>query len=398
MKLKFKVILLVLSVVLIGLGALGYYGLRFYRASTMGADALSQVRFLVQSGGTIGEVPADMALSSGYLAAIFGDSPELLEQLQRVIQRGLAEDTSIRLGEVAAMVVTYRTSEDGEVEDVVAHVIGGFPLARRRPGFHRDGYFRGLIDSHLWEMGNTLVGYLGRDMLLFAEDHLIEQHEEFLEAIFAGNIMPLIHSMDRPFHYTAVFPDPRHLLPPRLRRHVQAVVVKGELSPHEGFWDALLITPSARSAAYAQSIFSDMRTLAIFGLETKWRGVKRKVEWGYQIDPWWAYEMVQNLKEGELVQEENTVRMRTEFDRVMVNVVMKCVERMSRDLAQQRMTQGERMDPRLTDARLATRKPQHYWMEEHRWGPDWPFPNPHIEELAMADSPEDGEADVIESL
>ena len=380
-------------VICVGCGlAVGAYWLhRSYRAGVAGAEMLAQTRFMIQSGGTIGEAPADLALSSGYLAAIFGDNPELLQQLQRVIQRGLAEDTSIRLGEVAAMVVTYRTSPDGEVEDVVAHVIGGFPLTRRRPGFHRDGYFKGLIDANLWNMGNTLLGYLGRDMLLFAEDHLIEQHEEFLEAIFAGNIMPLVHSMDRPLHYTAVFPDPRHLLPPRLRRHVQAVIVKGMLSPQEGFWDALAITPSARSAAYAKSLLADMRTLAVFGLETKWRGVKREVEWGYQIDPWWAYEMVQNLKTGELVQEENTIRMRTEFDRVMVNVVMKCIERMSRDLAQQRMSQGERMDPRLTDARLATSKPQHYWMEEHRWGPDWPFPNPHAEELAMAESPEEGE-------
>ena len=66
--------------------------------------------------------------------------------------------------------------------------------------------------------------------------------------------------------------------------------------------------------------------------------------------------------------------MKSDFERVMVNVVLKTIERMGRDMSQMRGTLEERTDPRLVDARMQSSKPLHYWSDDHQWGPDWPIP------------------------
>jgi hypothetical protein len=71
--------------------------------------------------------------------------------------------------------------------------------------------------------------------------------------------------------------------------------------------------------------------------------------------------------------EQNIVRLKSKYERTMVNATLKSIERMGRDLAQMQGSLEEKLDPRLVDARMRTTKPQHYWSEEHKWGPDWPI-------------------------
>jgi hypothetical protein len=286
----------------------------------------------------------------------------------------LTDTQALQLGEVAAMVVTYRRISDDKVSDVVAHVIGSFPLGKRKPGFHRDGYFKHMIDGGIWNLGNSALNVLGRDMVIFAEEQVATNQQAILESVFNGNILPLADSLrDKPMYYTMVFPDPRKLLPVQLRQHVQAMVVKGFLSPDEGRIETILLTPSSRSANYAFSILGDMKLASEVLLRTKWKGVVEQTMWGPQIDTWWAYEMVQTSEEATLQKEYNIVRVKSQFDRVMVNAVLKSVERAGRDMAQMRGSLDEKLDPRLVDERLFSQKPQHYWSDEHRWGPNWPF-------------------------
>lgn len=354
------------------LGAfLGYRAHRLYR---VGTDMRSEVRYLIESGGTLGGAPAKSTFSASYLSAIFGEDPALLSQLKGVVEQGLSEDPALNLGEVAAMIVTYRRNENGDVEDVAAHVIGGFPLGERRKGMHRDGYFKHLVDNNLWNLGNTMVGFLGRDMVIFADESTVSFHEKLFESCMGGDVLPLADSLDRTLYYTAVFPNPRRLVPPQLRNHVQALVVKGEMAKDSGATETIILTPSSRSAAYTLSILSDLKMASEIALKTKWGGTIKKKEWGNQVDAWWAHEMVQNSENSILEKEENIVRIRSKYGRVMVNAILKSIERMGRDLEQMRMSLAERMDPRLVDRKMATRKPGHYWSEEHKWGPNWPIP------------------------
>jgi hypothetical protein len=356
----------------IAIGAfVGYRSLRAYRIAT---DTKKQIKYLIEHGGTVGEVPADEALSADYLGTIFGDDPELLAQLKAVVSQGLSDSPALNLGEVAAMIVSYHRNEEGQVEDVVAHVVGGFPLGKRKPGMHRNGYFRGLVDPQLWRFGNSFINLLGRDMVLFADEQVVEKHQMVLESVFTGNIMPLVNSIEDPLFFTAVFPEPRNVLPGQLRTHIQAVVVKGMLSQYKGSFEIILLTPNDRSAKYTLSILGDMKIATEVALKTKWGGVEKQTDWGSVIDPWWAYELVKMVQDINLEKQSSVVRLKGEYERIIVNVVLKSIERMGRDLAHMRGVMDDKLDPRVVDAEMRTRKPTHYWTEEHRWGPNWPIP------------------------
>lgn len=369
--------LILLAVVLAVVGASAVVLIRGKRLVRTAYDLRSQIRYLIENGGTIGEVPASEAFDDGYLEAVFGGDPELLGKLRGVISKGLSEDPTLSLGEVAAMIVTYRKNGDNRVEDVVAHVIGGFPLAQRKPGFHRDGYFRSQIDQNLWNTGNSMISFLGRDIVLFADEAVANAQQNVLEAVLAGDILPLVEMIqDRPIHFTAVFPDPRRVVPPQLRPHVQAFIYKGHLAPYEGSYDITILTPNPESASYTLSMVYDMKLAAQIALQGRMGGIAFQTEWGPQIPVWWAHEMVHNLQRATLEKEVNLVRMRMKFERVMVNATLKSIERMGRDLAQMRGSLDEKLDPRLVDQRLRSNKPLHYWSDAHQWGPDWPIANP----------------------
>ena len=343
-------------------------------------DTKAQIRYLVESGETIGEKPASETFSVDFLDAIFGDNPDLLKSLKNVISKGLADEPALNLGEVAAMIVTYRKDAEGNVQDVVAHAVGGFSLGKMRPGFHRQGYFFQRIDPNIWNMGNIVIGFLGRDMVLFSEEATAQQQQELLESLFSGEIMPLIKTLEHPMYFTAVFPDPRRILPPQLRNHVQAIVIKGSLEKYKGHWESILLTSSDKSATYSMAILKDVKLMSMAALKTQWGGLIKQELWGPTVGSWWAYEMVKTLDKSTVNNDMNIVRMKSDFERVMVNAILKSIERMSRDLAQMRGSLEDKMDPRLVDAHLKSTKPSHYWSNEHQWGPDWPIP-PTEEEL-----------------
>lgn len=356
-------------------------------------DWKGQVRYLIENGGTIGEVPASEAFEDGYLEAIFGGDPDLLSKLRGVIAKGLAEDPTLSLGEVAAMIVTYRKNGDSRIEDVVAHVVGGFPLGQRKPGFHRDGYFSSQIDPSLWGAGNSMLSFLGRDIVLFADESVANTQQGILESMLSGDIMPMVDSLaGRPLYFTAVFPDPRRVVPTQLKSHVQAIIMKGHLSMQDGSWEMIVLTPKPESATYALSIIYDMKLAAQMALQARLQGVVVDTAWGETVPVWWALEMAKTVQRTSIEKEQNIVRLHVDYDRIMVNAVLKSLERMGRDMAQMRGSLDERLDPRLVDARLKSTKPLHYWSDPHRWGPDWPIAPPKTNSAPDAAAP--GEASV----
>lgn len=374
---KRQIIWCSISVLIVGSAlTAAFVGFRAKRLYHTAREWKTEVRYLIENGGTIGEAPATEAMDQGYLEAVFGGDPDLLAKLRSVIAKGMAEDPAMNLGEVAAMVVTYHVNSDKRVEDVAAHIIGGFPLGQRKRGMHRDGFFQHQIDNNLWNAGNSAVAFLGRDILVFADEAVVNKQQELLESILSGNILPLAGSIiDRPLFYTAVFPDPRRVVPPQLRPHVQAIIVKGHLSPEDGSWEMMVLTPKPESATYALSMIYDMKLAGQIALQSKFGGLELETAWGKQVPSWWAYEMFQTLQKTSIEKEQNIVRLKVSFDRTMVNATLKSIERMGRDLAQMQGSLEEKLDPRLVDARMQSAKPLHYWSEDHRWGPDWPIGN-----------------------
>ncbi len=374
-----------ITLLLLAVFAGGMLGVRGYRLATFAYDLESQLRYLIDDGGTIGTSPAAETFSDLYLQVIFGDNPQLLEQVRTNIREGVERDPDLMLGEVAAMLVTHREDDNGSVLDVAVHVIGGFPLGRMAPQFHRDGFFRQHVDENLWSVANTALRFAGREMVLLADEEVADRQSAVLDGIFDGRVGPLLVQMEEPIFYTMVLPNPRRVMPPQLRHHISAVIYQGAISHHAGRNELVLLTNSRRSANYTMSVISDLKRVAELALKTRFDGVEYEAEWGTTTGPWWSYEMAQTSEQTTIEREDNLVRLTSDFERVMVNAIVKSIERFGRDWRRKRLVMEEGLDPREADRRMASRSPLHYWSDEHRWGPDWPVA-PSDEERRLLDS------------
>ena len=108
------------------------FAYRSYRVASIALDTKDHLRYLIDSGEEIGDVAASSAFASGYLEAVFGDNPALLEELQKVISKGLSDTSKLRLARISAMLVTYRVDDDNSIIDVATHIIGSQKEGQRK--------------------------------------------------------------------------------------------------------------------------------------------------------------------------------------------------------------------------------------------------------------------------
>lgn len=356
-------------------GSLAVTGYRSFRLYDHVSEISANIKYLIENGGTIGQADADQTLSSTYLEIIFGADPELLAQLKQAVEKGIQETPDVKEGEIAAILVTYRKNGDDKIENVVAHVVGGFPLGRRKISMHRDGFFASQIGDNLWGTGDSALKFLGRELIVWANNEEdARMQKELIEAIFSGEIMVLADNIaEKPLYYTAVLPAPRQLVPDKMKSHVRAILLNGSLSPERGTFELIVLTDNERSSALVNAMMFDLRTSMLVGLRTRFRGVLEDTPWGPNVPVWWAYEMANTIEDMQLSRRDRTVRLSTQYERRMVNATLKSIERFGRDYTAIRGVQEEKLDPRMVDARMRSRKPGHYWSDTHRWGPDWPI-------------------------
>lgn len=364
-----------------------YKGYRIYDTAS---GAVDQVRYLIENGEAVGTVPASAALNPIFLQSMFGADPELNQQLSDALATAQREDPSLRQGEISALMVTYHKGNNGSGEstgpakDVAVHIFGDLPLGRRKISMARNGFFNVQIDRGLWSMGNSILSILGRDLFIVApEDDIERRQQDVLEALLTGDVLPLVDLIaESPLHYMIVFPNPREMVPTKLRNHVQAVVAKGFVSPDKAEHEITVLAGNEKSASLVASILYDMRTAAILALRTRFAGIEERVQelagQQYSVQPvWWAYEMANTAEQVSLSREDNVVTLSISYQRVMVNATLKSIERFGRDYTRTRGVQEEKLDPRYVDAQyLRSRSPNHYWSTQHRWGPNWPFAAP----------------------
>ncbi|NCD32262.1 MAG: hypothetical protein EOL87_02470 [Spartobacteria bacterium] len=391
------------SLILLALLAAGsFVGFRALRLYYIGRDWERQLRYLVGSGESIDGTPASEALSENYLDSVLGDNPELLSNLKSLIQTGMEDDPSLNLGEVTALNVTYNRSESGQVENVVAHVCGGLQTGQSKAQMHQGGYFKNLLDEDLYDQGNKGVAFLGRDMVFFTTSNNVSSHQSLLSSLYSGDIIPLAQQLTNRVHTATVFPKPDKLLPPQLRRHTQSVILKGSMGQYDGSWDIILITKSERSASYVLSVVNDMKRSAEALLATAYKGEDIATEWGGKEYVWWAKAMLRTARQSRIEQVGNIIRVKTKFDRKMVNASLKVMESAMRDYRMIRAS-VDSSDSRIAGAvgqadalagkagRLQREGKQlmKYWGDEHEWGPDWPIP-PQQSELGLTADLNDG--------
>ena len=359
---------------IVGFGTTAF---RSVRVVNDAAGMYQDIKYLVESGGSISTAPAETALSANYLEIIFGDNPQLLAELLEIIAKGMKDNPDIRMGEVAAILVTYRQNDGEAIKDVVAHIVGEFSLGRRTVTMHPQGFMANRMDENLWNTGQSAIRLLGRDIAVWAKDETIERpQQEIIEAIFAGEIMVVAKSLaDQPLYFTAVFPAPREVVPMRMRPHVRAILMNGFISPTDGSMEMVALCNDERSAERVETMFTDIFDSVQVAMETRFGGSITETAWSDgHVETWWAYEIANTIENMAIKRNDRTVSMAADYDRQMVNAMMKVVERFGRDYSAIRGVQDEKINPQEVQDFMQGNPFTPRWTEQHEWGPDWPFP------------------------
>lgn len=369
-KILTRSLLFCLAAVLVAGGVVAYRGWDLYRTAKGG---YAHLRYLLDSGETVEGAPAEDVLSDNYLRSLFGDNPDLVEQLKSVVDLGMATDANLRLGNVAAMIVTYRKSGD-DILDPAIYAIGGFPDPKsERLGFHATGYLAQEFDPSLWNFGNSLVHLLGRDVVVFCEQDKAEAHMALLFDLLNGNIVPLARRIvEAPLYYAVVFPEPGEVAPPNIKNALQTVLVRGSMEGDKGSSDWMFICPDIRSAGHVENLCSDSLVLARATFHDKYGGYVKHMPWGDMNDNWWATEYVDLIDKHTIRQEQKIVRIHADQTRRQNNAILKTVERVARDLAAQKAFYAGELPWQLAFAVKDSSTGGH-WSKEHIEGPDWPL-------------------------
>lgn len=369
--------LICLLVFLCGAAVVGWRLFDVYKTARGGFE---HIRYLLESGETVEGAEAEDVLSDSYLLSLFGDNPELVERLKTVVDLGMATDANLKLGNVSAMIVTYRRGEDDSVQDAAIYVIGGFPDPKsRRLGFHSTGYLRQELSPELWLSGNSIMNLLGRDVIIFCEQEKAEAHMALLYDLLNGGILPLAERIvESPIHYAIVFPEPKELAPPNLRNDLQTVIIKGTMSADSGRTEMMFISPSYRTATQVYTILNDMSNLARITFHDKFSGYIKQMPWGRMNDNWWAVEYVSLFDSLDIAQDQVLVVASVDYDRAQNNAILKTIERAGRDLAMQKSFSLAGDLPWEFIFRDKENPSGGYWSAPHRWGPEWPLGNEGI--------------------
>ena len=377
-KILLRSLALCLGLTLIAGAYVGWRALGVFQTAHGG---LQHLRYLLESGETVEGTPADDVLSDSYLLSLFGDNPELVERLKTVVDLGMATDANLKLGNVSAMIVTYRKDGTGKIYDAAIYAVGGFPDPKsKRLGFHSSGYFREELDSDLWISGNAVMNLLGRDIIVFCEQEKAEAHMSLLYSLLNGGIFPLAQRIvESPVYYAIVFPNPKELAPPNLKNNLQTVMIKGEMGADTGKTDIMLISPSIATAFQVFTIVKDMRSLAAITFQDKFSGYVKDMAWGQMNDNWWAVEYGQLIEKADLLQDQVLVVARLEYDRLGNNVLLKTIERAGRDIAMQKSFTLANELPWQFAYREKENPSGGYWSQEHRWGAEWPLGDEGVE-------------------
>lgn len=364
--------LMICLAALVAVGA--YWTWRGWDVVRTAKGGYEHLRYLLESGETIEGAEAEDVLSDDYLSSLFGGNPELVERLKSVIDLGMATDESLKTGQVTAMIVTYRETEDGGVQDPAIYAIGGFTDPKHsRLGFHSTGFMKRELDESMWMTGNSVMRMLGRDIVVFCETDKAEGHMALLYDLLNGHILPLAAKVvEAPLHYAVVFPTPGEVAPPSLKNDLQTVFLTGMMGGDSGTCEARFVTSGGLRTLHVRNVLKDMLAMAKVTFRDKWGGYIKEREWGKQNDVWWAVDYVDLIDRVQFVEMHDLVVLKTTMDREKNNAVLKTIERAGRDLAAQKAFELSGQLPWELQFEARDRGGA-YWGKEHKWGADWPL-------------------------
>jgi hypothetical protein len=203
--------------------------------------------------------PVRKEFSPAFLQMAFGDNPPLLEKIKEALNQAIGTDARLAQGDVAMMLVTYRA--EGELRDVAIQIFGNL-TPEYLPAFSREGYWKSQLPPNLYQVGQTMLSLLGREVVVLATKDVEKKQRELLEAGIDNHYAVVEDYFHDPVSFIAVIPEPTKLFSERFRPYMAAVVVKGKFSMEDGRAELVVLSFDQKKAKELGQLLSDMRMLA----------------------------------------------------------------------------------------------------------------------------------------
>ncbi|HTS16285.1 MAG TPA: hypothetical protein VMP11_01805 [Verrucomicrobiae bacterium] len=224
----------------------------------------NQVRAVVQEAvkrqEMIVKTPARKEFSAAFLQMAFGDNPQLLEQIKDSLGKALGENPTLAQGDVAMMLVTYRA--EGELRDVAIHIFGNL-VPEKLPAFSAEGYWKSQLPDSFFQMGQSMLATLGREVVILASPEAEKRQRDLLEAILNNRYEAVQNYLHEPVSFIAVIPEPGLLFTDRFRPYMAAALIKGKISLDEGRAEMVALSMDPQKAQELAQLLSDTRMMAI---------------------------------------------------------------------------------------------------------------------------------------
>jgi hypothetical protein len=224
----------------------------------------NQVRAVVQEAvkrqEMIVKAPARKEFSAAFLQMAFGDNPQLLDQIKESLGKALGENPTLAQGDVAMMLVTYRA--EGELRDVAIHIFGNL-VPEKMPSFSSEGYWKSQLPDNFFQMGQSLLATLGREVVILASPESEKRQRELLEAVLNDRYETVQNYLHDPVSFIAVIPEPGLLFTDRFRPYMAAALVKGTISMDEARAEMVALSLDPKKAQELAQLLSDTRMMAV---------------------------------------------------------------------------------------------------------------------------------------
>ena len=254
------VVWIVLAFLLVGAGVLAINVTQRFRKVVLETN---QVRSTVQEAAKRQEMVvkarARKEFSPAFLQMAFGDNPPLLEQIKDTLSKAIGEKPSLTQGDVAMMLVTYRA--EGELHDVAIHVFGNLN-PERLPAFSTEGYWKSQLPEQFYNMGQTGLSLLGREVLILASKDVEKRQREFIDASTNDRYPVVEDYFHDPVSFIAVIPEPAKLFSDQYRPFMAAALIKGKMSLDEARMELVALSFDQRKAQELAQMLSDARVMA----------------------------------------------------------------------------------------------------------------------------------------
>jgi hypothetical protein len=147
------------------------------------------------------------------------------------------------------------------LRDVAIHVFGNLN-PERLPAFSTEGYWKSQLPEQFYDMGQTLLSVMGREVLILADKDVEKRQRELLDAGTNDRFTVVQDYFHDPVSFIAVIPEPSKLFAEQYRANMAAVLVKGKVSMDEARIEFVALSFDERKAKELAQMLSDTRTMA----------------------------------------------------------------------------------------------------------------------------------------